>query len=178
MVKPQGPEHINKAFDLLKKEGIFQFNQKEMVKESPQYMRERKSKPKPNQNSNFIDKIVVCAKCKGIYSRGFKARHQINCGKTNGQIMIPKIQASDLAIMTEYSDDFKSVINKMKIDEISDLAKADPLILVIGARIYNGNRSKSEKLNDVEKRVRSTMRLLNQILLQFRKSCEIAKVLS
>uniref|UniRef100_A0A7M5XJL2 Uncharacterized protein n=1 Tax=Clytia hemisphaerica TaxID=252671 RepID=A0A7M5XJL2_9CNID len=175
MSKPQGPKR-NKAFDLSKKEGIFQHNQKEMAKESPEYMRERK--PKLNSNQNSIDKLVVCAKCKGTYSKGFKARHQIECGKTDGQVMIPMIPASDLKIVTEYPNSFMEVINKMNIDDVSDLAKTDPLILVVGARIYNGNKSKSEKLNEVEKRVRSTMRLLSRILLKFRQSYGEKKDLS
>eukprot|EP00111_Clytia_hemisphaerica_P013333 TCONS_00039138-protein len=66
----------------------------------------------------------------------------------------------------------------MNIDDVSDLAKTDPLILVVGARIYNGNKSKSEKLNEVEKRVRSTMRLLSRILLKFRQSYGEKKDLS
>lgn len=65
----------NKAFDNMKKNGILKYNKDEMKKENPSYMRERKGD----------NKVVVCSSCKGCYSKGYKARHQIECGKNSGQ---------------------------------------------------------------------------------------------
>ena len=132
-----------------------------MTKDNPTYMREREN----SDNTN----LVVCSKCKGCYSKKYKSRHQIECGKTSGLVMIPLIPLKDLHV-TELSDDFKSVLNQMNIDEISSVAKTDPIILVIGARIYNGNKSKEEKICEVEKRVRQTMRLLSRLYINFKKS--------
>uniref|UniRef100_A0A7M5UR60 Uncharacterized protein n=2 Tax=Clytia hemisphaerica TaxID=252671 RepID=A0A7M5UR60_9CNID len=169
LAKPK--ELQNKLFDNLKKEGIFKYNQKEMLKDNPCYMRERRSK----DSAKIItaNDIVVCSECKGTYSKSFKARHQIECGKTGGKVMIPMIPVKDM-IVTEYPADFKDVINKMKLDEISKLAKTDQYILIVGARIFNGNKCKSEKMQEVETRVRSHMRLLSRLLLKFIESLGIA----
>ena len=156
----------DKAFDLLKKEGIFLQNQKEMEKEKPTFMRERKAK---HEEEVKVEDVVVCASCHGTYSKSYKSRHQLDCGKTSGQVMIPMVPVKDLVI-TQYADDFKKVLNKMIIDDVSTLAKTDPYILVVGARIFNGNKCKEEKLYETEKRVRSVMRLLSRLLIQFRIS--------
>uniref|UniRef100_A0A7M6DJE2 SET domain-containing protein n=4 Tax=Clytia hemisphaerica TaxID=252671 RepID=A0A7M6DJE2_9CNID len=163
----------NKCFDNLKKEGIFKYNQQEMTQENPNYMRERI----PKISATNVNNIVICSECKGTYSKGFKSRHQIECGKTGGRIMIPMVPVKDMVI-TEYPPEFKEVINKMKIDEISSLAKTDPFILVVGARIFNGNKCKEEKIQEVNRRVRSSMRLLSRLLLKFNESFGSEKTLS
>uniref|UniRef100_A0A7M5XFX4 Uncharacterized protein n=1 Tax=Clytia hemisphaerica TaxID=252671 RepID=A0A7M5XFX4_9CNID len=169
LAKPK--ELQNKLFDNLKKEGIFKYNQKEMLKDNPCYMRERRSK----DSAKIItaNDIVVCSECKGTYSKSFKARHQIECGKTGGKVMIPMIPVKDM-IVTEYPADFKDVINKMKLDEISNWPK---LTIYINrcARIFNGNKCKSEKMQEVETRVRSHMRLLSRLLLKFIESFGYSK---
>ena len=156
------PVERRKAFDNLKKQGIFQFNQNEMKKENPVYMRERRTD---------IDEkdVVICSKCKGTYSKKYKPRHQIQCGKSDGQIMIPMIPMQKM-VVTAFSNDFKAVLNKMVIDEVSSIAKSDQFILVIGARIYNGSKAKEEKICEVEKRVRQSMRLLSRLYLKFKES--------
>lgn len=155
------PVERRKAFDNLKKEGIFKFNQTEMAKEDPDYMRERVNVDNDN--------LVLCSKCKGLFSKSYKARHQIQCGKTSGQVMIPLIPMKDM-VVTDLSDEFNAVLNKMIIDEVSTIAKTDPIILVIGARIFNGNKCKEEKICEVEKRVRQTMRLLSRLYIKFKES--------
>ena len=161
------PIERRKAFDKLKKEGIFKYNQIEMAKENPSYMREREN----TDNTN----LVICSKCKGCFSKKYKPRHQIECGKTSGQVMIPLIPLKDLNV-TDLSDDFKAVLNKMIIDDVSSVAKTDPMILVIGARIFNGNKSKEEKICEVEKRVRQTMRLLSRLYIKFKESLDSPSV--
>ena len=156
-------EQIN-AFDALRKQGIFQHNQKEFVKETPSYIRERKG--------GDADELVICASCKGCYCKGYKARHQLHCGKDSGQVMIPVIPMRSL-VLDELKDDFKSVINKMIIDDISTVAKTDPVILIVGSRIYNGQKCKTEKKYEVEKRVRLTMRQLSRLYMKFKESVEV-----
>ena len=156
-------EQIN-AFDNLRKQGIFQHNQKEFSKETPSYIRER--------IGGDTDELVICTSCKGCYCKRYKARHQLHCGKDSGQVMIPVIPMRSL-VLDELKDDFKSVINKMIIDDISTVAKTDPVILTIGSRIYNGQKCKTEKKYEVEKRVRLTMRQLSRLYMKFKESVEV-----
>lgn len=152
------------AFDDLRKEGIFQYNRKEMKKDDPLYIRERAKKEYDVDND-----LIMCSNCKGCYSKSYKARHQIYCGRNSGQVVIPLIPVESLFV-NQMKDDFKAVVNKMIIDEVSTLAKTDPVILTVGARIYNGQKSKIEKLPEVEKRVRMIMRLLSRLFIRFKAS--------
>ena len=99
-------------------------------------------------------------------------RHQVQCGKDTGQVMIPVLPIKSLEQLTTFEDDFKAVINKMMIDDISAMAKSDPLILVVGYRIFNRQKCKTEKKQEVEKRVRTVMRQLSQLYLKFKESVE------
>ena len=58
----------------------------------------------------------------------------------------------------------------MVLDEVSTTAKTDSIILIVGARIFNGNKFKEEKIYEVEKRVRQTMRLLSRLYIKFKES--------
>ena len=57
----------------------------------------------------------------------------------------------------------------MLVDEISSLAKKDSVILKIGARLYKRLKCQTEKKHEVEKRVRTIMRLLARLYLAFKK---------
>lgn len=72
--------------------------------------------------------------------------------------------------MTNIDQNFRNVINKMILDDVSSLAKSDHTILTIGSRIYNSHKCKTEKKNEVEKRVRQTMRLLSRLYIYFKDS--------
>lgn len=89
--------------------------------------------------------------------------------------MIPLIPFKDMNVI-QFSDHFKHVLDKMKIDEVSSLAKTDPVILIIGARIFNGNKDKEENISEVEKRVRQSMRLLSRLYINFKESLDAPSV--
>lgn len=149
----------NAAFEDMRKDGIYNFNKKEMTKEDPNYIRER--------CSSSSSKMVMCDKCKGVYSKSYKARHQIHCGKTSGQVMIPLIPVESL-VLNKMSDTFKKLLNSMIIDNVSTMAKTDPIILEFGSRFFNWHSAKTEKLPTVMKRVRITIRLLSRLYIEFK----------
>nr|XP_047130473.1 uncharacterized protein LOC105843290 isoform X3 [Hydra vulgaris] len=154
------------AFALLRKNGIFNHNLLEMKKEVPKFIRERKA----NDHHADGDNLVICAACKGCYAKPYKARHQIYCGRDNGQVMIPLMPIEAMVRIDSLDNNFKAVINKMIQDDISALAKSDPIIIMIGARIYKANKCKKEKKFEVEKRVRGTMRQLARLYSTFKNS--------
>ena len=155
----------NNAFTRLRKEATFKYNMKEMEKGDPCYIRERR------KEVNTDDELIVCSECKGWYSKSYKARHQLYCGGNSGLVMIPTIPAKALFI-NKMPDDFKKMIAKMNVDEVSDVAKTDPIILMVGSRMYNGQKCKTEKIYEVEKRVRLSMRLLSRLYIQFKEELQ------
>lgn len=128
-----------RAFADLRKQGIFSYNIKQMESEKPTYLRERRPADDTDQE------VMVCISCKGVYAKKFKSRHQIECGKNSGQVMAPLISIKTLVTLGDYKDDFMAVVNKMILDDVSSLIKTDPVILMIGNRMYNGEKCKEEK---------------------------------
>lgn len=159
------------AFDDLRKQGILKHNQNELKKPNPVYIRER------HNESNSNDQLVICSKCKGWYSKTYKARHQVHCGRNTGQVMMPVIPVKSLSLV-EFGDDFKCLLNDMIIDRVSTVAKTDRLILVIGSRTFNSHKCKKEKISGVKRRVRALMRLLSRMYIKFQESIDISHVSS
>lgn len=100
----------------INKQGIYKFNKKEMPKENPSYIRERLGEDDKD--------IVLCTKCKGCYSKKYRARHQLHCGSNSGQVMIPLLPV-ETVVISEMSNDFKQLLNSMIIDEIGKLLQKD-----------------------------------------------------
>jgi len=121
---------MNKAFDEIRKNVIFEYNKKEIAKEKPSYMRER------NKVDDGNNDIVFCSTCKGCFSKSYKRRHKIRCGQVSARVMVPLVSIA----VNEFKDHFKGVLNSMIIDDISSLAKNDPIILLVGLRIYNSQK--------------------------------------
>ena len=120
-----------KAFERLWKRGIYLHNRKELEKEQPSFIRERKPYPRTLEND-----LVICTSCNGFYSKRYRARHQVHCGKDSGQVMMPVIPVKSLAKITGIDDDdYKAVLNKMILDDISTLAKTDKYILLVGKQM-------------------------------------------
>ena len=115
------------AFTQLRKCGIFCFNKEEMTKDIPDFM--------PERNSNADNNLVVCYSCKGVFAKNYKASHQLHCGRNTGQVMI--VHSINLMEQINTLDlDIRSVLNKMIVDEVLNLAKKDSVILMIGPHTY------------------------------------------
>lgn len=69
-----------KMFKLFWKQGMHEFNLKPINSGKNQILRERKPKSDKIMQGNLVQG-AVCSKCKGLYSKGYKARHQLICGQ-------------------------------------------------------------------------------------------------
>ena len=76
----------------------------------------------------------------------------------------------DSASLESYSDDFKSfIIGKLRDDDIGQLIRSDPTILMIGSRLYDKIRRKKDKQTEVRRSVRADMRRLGHLFKNFKK---------
>ena len=75
-----------KAFESLRKRGIYLHSQKELEKEQPTFIRERKQYPGTLEND-----LVICTSCNGFCAKRYRAIHQIHCDKDSGQVIMPVI---------------------------------------------------------------------------------------
>lgn len=96
--------------------------------------------------------LVTCKYCCGSYSKKLLRRHVITCLKSEGKVSSKNcLQESQtfMASVTMKNTDFfkkmrlyvyKEVFNIMQPDDISQVAKNDPLIILFGEALVNRHR--------------------------------------
>ena len=158
-----------RIFQQLRKNGILQHNRKQLVEKNPTYLRER--------NSQLEKDPVMCTGCFGFYARSFFRRHELRCTKDScASVMCVPINTMDSASLDSYSDDFKSfIIGKLRDDDVGQLIRSDPTILMIGSRLYDKIRRKKDKQTEVRRSVRADMRRLGHLYKHF-KTLEIQPI--
>ena len=70
--------------------------------------------------------------------------------------------------MNNFEEDFKNVIKVIRDDKIGQIAKTDPIIMMIGSRLYEKIKKRLNKKDEVEKSVRSDMRRLSYLYYFFK----------
>ena len=142
-----------------RKQGIRDFNLDVINKGGNSFMRERKSKNE--------DRPVMCSGCKGFFSKTYKARHQLICTAAGTNLMMPIVTIAKTPELQDYSDDFKSLLNTIRLDKFGDHIKSDQVILMIGSRSHASLKRKKDKVTETKKSVRARMRLLSRLYLTF-----------
>jgi len=142
-----------------RKQGIRDFNLDVINKGGNSFMRERKSKNE--------DRPVMCSGCKGFFSKTYKARHQLICTAAGTNLMMPVVTIARAPELQDYSDDFKSLLNTIRLDKFGDHIKSDQVILMIGSRSHASLKRKKDKVTETKKSVRARMRLISRLYLTF-----------
>ena len=68
----------------------------------------------------------------------------------------------------EFSNGFKSLLNTLHLDVIGNLAKSDPIVLMVSARTHTAIKRKKDKIFGNITMVRSRMRLMSRVYLTYR----------
>ena len=117
-----------KIFKSFGKQGMHDFNLKQINSGKNQFLRERKPKSDKIMQGNLVQG-AVCSKCKGLYSKGYKVRHQVICG------LLVSVSVANISnpLLKNVNPKFKAeVLNGLRNDEIGRLVKEDQIILTIG----------------------------------------------
>ena len=152
------------AVALFRKEAILRHNQN-MIKNgnSKNIQREYKAK---NDESVLP---IFCTGCKGFFSKTYKTRHQKICTGNKGASLYLPLVTEDIRVFDNYSDGFKSLLNSMKIDEVSDTVKEDSILLMIGSRFHSSLKRKRDKKIETTKYVRSRLRLTARLYITYKE---------
>nr|XP_047141048.1 LOW QUALITY PROTEIN: uncharacterized protein LOC124816074 [Hydra vulgaris] len=139
------------------------YNRKQLSEKNPTYLRERVSKTNAEP--------VMCTGCFGFYARTYFKRHQNQCSEnTCTSVIHLPISSMDNSCIKDLSEDFKkSIIEKLRDDEIGKVVKNDQTILMIGSCLYNKKKKKKDKQNEVRRSVRAVMRRLAHLYTNFKK---------
>lgn len=157
----------DKAFDLLKKEGILEENQEEIGMQSPIYQQERKT---------VQDwKLTMCGLCKGFYSQTYYKKHKYRCqGDSHSSACSVPLSFMATA-MDDISEDFRrDILCKFRETEIGDICRTDPVILSVRKQLWVEGMNKKDKVTEVKKSVMSDMRRLASLYVVYKDQQEAA----
>jgi len=153
---------------VFRREAILRHNQ-ESVKIGNTKNILREYKKRKLQDEEKCDVLpVLCTGCRGFFSKTYKVRHQNICTANAGAVMMVPLVTGELPTFDGLSDGFKSLLNTMKIDEVSDTVKADCIILMIGNRYYSSLKRKRDKQIETTKYVRARLRLTARVYMAFK----------
>ena len=162
-----------KIFKSFRKQGMHDFNLKQINSGENHFLRERKPKSDKIIQGSLVQG-VVCSKCKGLYSKGYKFRHQLICGQDSCVLPV-SVSVANMAnpLLKNVNSKFKAeVLNGLRNDEIGRLVKEDQTILTIGEWLFSGVKGRRDKKQDVYDSVRSAMRKLGHLYNHFKKRKE------
>ena len=108
----------------------------------------------------------MCTGCMEFYSKSSKACHQLNFPGSGTNVMIPMISINSLNL-EKYPDNSKELLKTLQQNSIDNYIKQDPILLSIGYRSFESLRRKKDKVTEERKIVRSRMRLLSRLYLQY-----------
>lgn len=147
----------NQFFDKKRREGIYDFNLKEMSLDREPAMRERQPQHK--------DEVRVCSDCRSFISSKYFSKH--TCIAEKPQALKPKLLKS---AETEIHNDkeFSDILNRFRDGETGDIIRSSALIQRVGFRHFNLRRHEESKQDEVRKLVMSEMRELARLFLIFR----------
>ena len=130
-----------KAFDDFRKEGIYQENKKRIKSgHGDKLYRERRQGEAP---------LMLCNVCSGFYAKQHFHRHKERClGKTEAaDVTINAIPAELLLDSAESTDFTTNVLSKFIHDEVGLLCLTDLTLKMIGKRLWDKEKKKSDKKN-------------------------------
>ena len=82
------------------------------------------------------------------------------------------VSIETIEYIEEHTPEFKELLNTLHLDEVGNYVKSDPVILMIGSRLFNAKRKKTNKETGTKISVRTLMRLTARLYLSFRSFYE------
>ena len=142
------PKERDRVFDDLKKKGILQLN----TKNKTVVMRERA------QGSH---EIVMCAGCKGFYSRRRISDHKKKC-TADSSLSTGFVRLSPVAPSS--SEEIRTnILDKFRSDEVGNICRSDKAIVLLGTKLWAKSTRKERKV------IMSDMRILGNLVSRTRK---------
>lgn len=118
----------DRAFDCLKKEGIFKFNKSQMKQGGVKYIRAREQ-----GNSD----LIMCGQCKGFCACVYFHRHKERCNEgeseKSGAVSIPL----SLILTAKEEQSFRDcILSRFQNDEVGEICRNDVMIKTVGRKQY------------------------------------------
>lgn len=147
---PEKSKERNEYFEKFRKQGIYKYNKAQSATDKPQYLAERKT-----QND-----LIMCSNCKGFYGRQLFHRHKATCVKDKTTEPV----AIHLDVFSNQNEEFSNMIlSCFRRDDVGNLCRNDPIITLIGKRLFQTVKKKPDNIGETRKSVMNDMRLLARL---------------
>ena len=156
----------DKFIATFRKQAIRNHNLELLKSDRHDFLRERKSK---RQNDELP---LMCSGCKGFFAKSYKARHLLVCPASSVGVMLPVVSVEKCKLVEKQTHAFKELLNYLPLDEVGNYIKTDPIILMIGERLFKAHNKKKNKEIETRGFVRGRMRLTARLYLSFRNVYE------
>ena len=85
--------------------------------------------------------------------------------------MIPKISITESEVIDGYNDEFKKLLNTIRLDNVGTYVKNDKkIVLFIGSGVFNSLRRERHEMIGAQKILRAQVRLLVRLYFSFQKT--------
>ena len=134
------------AFTELLKDRIYKHNRERMRETNPLFEKER--------SLTSDEKLVLCGKGKGFYSKSYFSRHKKICtgdlAEEPNAVSIKLL--TDCTVPIDAKDNFKSeIVYSLANDEIGNICKTDSSIIAFGSWQYRKLNGRKDKKAEVRK---------------------------
>ena len=114
--------------------------------------------------------LVMCGGCKGFLSKHFYSRHRSICMVESCPPTAIKMSSINHKTFLQDSEQSrKDILSTLPDDEVGNICRRDETILKIGSYLFDNGKRKLEKHAEVKRTVRSDMRRLGHLYIQFLK---------
>lgn len=148
------------AFARIRRQGILTYNKKQLkvgnLQGVPTVLQHEKKAKTVTENSD----LAMCSECIGFFSRKFIWKHKKECSEGSGSV--PQTLNVNAISDPDPSEFNKEILSHLRKDAVGDLASTDPMILLIGRKLFD--KSLKKERNGVSLQ----MRRLAKLLLYFR----------
>jgi len=157
----------DRAYEGLKKKGIYRSNQQAMRNNKEEYMRERNSKAAETDT-------VMCGYCRGFYASHYFHRHKQRCmaaeaGGVAVSVPLPVVQGNEMDNDPDFAAD---ILGRFHPDDVGKFCQVDEVVLALGKSMYLRKkpvaRINKSKGQEVRKSVMKEMRQLGSVLIEFK----------
>ena len=143
-----------RAFDALRKEGIYQANLQNQTGENNDLLRERVQSKEPT---------VMCSGCKGFYSKRRINLHKKSCVNRAG--VTPTTVNFSTGRQQDVTEEFQNVIlDRFRDDDVGNVCRKDKVVLLLGKKLWAKSVKKQKRV------IMNEMRLFGNLIVNMKEA--------
>ena len=111
--------------------------------------------------------IVHCQGCGGSYAKTYFYRHRAHCGSRKPGTAAVSVSAK--LVHLDEDESYKMILDSFRNDDIGQVCREDKTIRQMGRLLWQKDRTKVDKSDEVRKTVMTSMRTLAKLFIEMRQ---------